>query len=104
MMTEQEKRPVIAARRKNHRFGNRAGQFEQKSTYKSEVIGLEEDMVDVGASSNPTKFSKSLKSIKNYIQKTYRMPDDIVKVIQQMKQPTPPYPDKPTKGGRSRIS
>ena len=43
------------------------------------------------------KFSKSLKSIKNYIQKTYKMPDDIVKAIQQMKRPMLPYPDKPTK-------
>jgi hypothetical protein len=39
----------------------------------------------VGALSNPEKFSKSLKSIENYIQKTYKMSDDIVKAIQQMK-------------------
>jgi hypothetical protein len=77
-MTEQEKKPAIAAaRRKNHRFGNRAGQSGQKSTYKSKVIRLEEDTFDVGASSDPAKFSKSLKSIENYIQKTYKMPDDI---------------------------
>ena len=60
-------------------------------------IGLEEDTFDVGASSDPAKFSKSLKSIENYIQKTYKMPDDIVKAIQQMKRPMLPYPDKPTK-------
>ena len=96
-MAEQEKKPEVAARRKNHRFGNRAGQSGQKSTYKSKVIGLEEDTFDVGASSDPAKFSKSLKSIENYIQKTYKMPDDIVKAIQQMKRPTLPYPDKPTK-------
>ena len=96
-MVEQEKKPAIAAQRKNHQFGNRAGQSEQKSTYKSKVIGLEEDTFDVGASSDPAKFSKSLKSIENYIQKTYKMPDDIVKAIQQMKRPMLPYPDKPTK-------
>jgi hypothetical protein len=96
-MTEQEKKLTIAARRKNHQFGNRAGQSGQKSTYKSKVIGLEEDTFDVGASSDPAKFSKSLKTINNYIQKTYKMPDDIVKAIQQMKRPTLPYPEKPTK-------
>jgi len=89
MMAEQEKTPAIAARRKNHRFRNRAGQSGQKSTYKSKVIGLEEDTFHVGASSNPAQFSKSLKlkSIENYIQKTYKMPDDIAKAIQQMKRP-----------------
>ncbi len=92
-MAEQEKKLAIAGQRKNHRFGNRAGQSGQKSTYKSKVIGLEEDTFDVGASSDPAKFGKSLKSIKNYIQKTYKMPDDIVKAIQQMKRPTLPYPD-----------
>ncbi len=51
----------------------------------------------MGAPSDPAKFNKSLKSIENYIQKTYKMPSDIVKEIQQMKRPTPPYPDKPTK-------
>jgi hypothetical protein len=96
-MAEQEKKTAIAARRKNHRFGNRAGQSGQKSTCKSKVNGLEEDTFDVGASSDPAKFSKSLKSIENYIQMTYKMPDDIVKAIQQMKRPTLPYPDKPKK-------
>ena len=69
-MAEQEKKPTIAARRKNHRFGARAGQSGQKSTYKSKVNGLEEDTFDVGASGDPAKFSKSPKSIKDYIQKT----------------------------------
>jgi hypothetical protein len=74
-MAEQEKKPA----------GNRAGQSGPK-IFKSNVIGLEEDTFDVGASSDPAKFSKSLKS--NYIQKTYKMPDDIAKAIQQMKRPT----------------
>jgi hypothetical protein len=58
-MAEQEKKPATAMRKKNYRFKNRAGQSGPKSTYKSNVIGLEEDTVDVGASSNPEKFSKS---------------------------------------------
>jgi hypothetical protein len=64
-MADQEKKLAIAARRKSHQFGNRAGQSGQKSTYKSKDIKLEEDTFDVGASSDPAKFSKSLKSIEN---------------------------------------
>jgi len=94
-MAEQETKPATAVRKKNYRFGNRAGQLGPKSIFKSNVIGLEEDMFDVGASSDPAKFSKSLKSIENYIQKTYKMPDNIVKAIQQMKRPTLDYPSKP---------
>ncbi len=56
--------------------------------------GLENDTFDVGASSNPAKFSKLLKNIKNYIQKTYKDPDDIVKTIQQMKRVSLSYPGK----------
>ncbi len=52
-MAEQEDKPAIAAQRKNHQFRNRAGQSTQKLTYKSKVIGLGEDMFDVGASSDP---------------------------------------------------
>jgi hypothetical protein len=51
----------------------------------------------VGASSDPAKFSKSLKAIETYIQKTYKMPDDIVKSLQQMKRPTLAFPAKPKK-------
>ncbi len=68
-MAEQEKKPVTAVRKKNYRFGNRAGQWGPKSTYKSKVIRLEEDTVDVGGSSDPAKYCKSLKSIENYIKK-----------------------------------
>ena len=96
-MAEQEKKPAVAARKKNYRFGNRTGQSGSKSTYKSKVVGLEEDTFDVGASSNPAKFSKLLKSIENYIQKTYKMPGDIVKAIQQMRRPTLSYPNTPDK-------
>jgi hypothetical protein len=97
-MTEPEKKPATAAcNRKSYRFGNRAGQAAAKSTFKSKVTKLEEDMFDVGASSDPARFSKSLKAIKTYIQKTYIMPDNIVKSIQQMKCPTLAFPAKPTK-------
>jgi hypothetical protein len=41
-----------------------------RTTYKSKVAGLEDDTFDVGAASNPTKFSKLLENIENYIQKT----------------------------------
>ncbi len=51
----------------------------------------------MGASSDPARFSKSLKAIKTYIQKTCKMPDDIVKAIQQMKRPTLAFPAKPMK-------
>ena len=52
---------------------------------------------NVGASSNPAKFSKLLKNIENYIQKTYKDPDDMVKTIQQMKRVSLSYPEKPKK-------
>ncbi len=42
--------------------------------YKSAVVGLENDTFDVGAWSDPAKFSKSLRNIENYIQKTYKDP------------------------------
>ncbi len=54
-----------------------------------------DDTFDVGASSNPTKFSKLLKIIKQYIQKTYKYPDNMVKSIQQMKRVILNDPEKP---------
>jgi hypothetical protein len=96
-MAEQEKNPAVGAWKKNYRFGNRTGKSGSKSTYKSKVVGLEEDTFDVGASSNPAKFSKLLRSIENYIQQTYKMPNNIVKAIQQMKCLTLSYPNKPDK-------
>ncbi len=69
-----------------------------KLDYKSAVVGLENDTFDVGARSDPSKFSKLLRNIENYIQKTYKEPDDIVKTIQQMKKADLAYPAKPKKG------
>ena len=65
--------------------------------YKSKVQGLESNTFDVGASSNPAKFSKSLKNIENYIQKTYKDQDDMAKTIQQMKRVNLGYPKRPKK-------
>ena len=61
--------------------------------------GLESDTFDVGASSDPakSKFSKSLKNIENYIQKTYKDPYDMVKTIQKMKKVSLSYPERPRK-------
>ena len=56
-----------------------------------------DDTFNVGASSNPTKFSKLLKIIEQYIQKTYKDPDDMVNTIQQMKRVILNYPEKPKK-------
>jgi hypothetical protein len=97
-MAEPEKKSATAARnRKSYRFGNRAGQAVAKLTFKSKVTKLEEDTFDVVASSDPIRSSKSLKAINTYIQKTYKMPNKIVKSIQQMKRPTLAFPAKPTK-------
>jgi hypothetical protein len=52
-MTKQKKKPVVAGRKNNHRFGQRLNQ--PKFTNKTEVAGLKEVTFDVGASSNPTK-------------------------------------------------
>ncbi len=60
-MAEQEKKLATAVQKKNkknYRFGNRAGQSGSKSTNKSDDIGLEEDRFNMGASSDPAKFSK----------------------------------------------
>ncbi len=59
--------------------------------------GLENNTFDVEALSNPAKFSKLLKNIKNYIQKTYKDPDNMVKTIQKMKMAILKYPKKPKK-------
>ncbi len=73
------------------------GMAARRTTYKSKVARLEDDTFDVGAASDPAKFSKSIKNIENYIQKTYRSPDNMVKMLQQMKEVTLSYSTKPTK-------
>jgi hypothetical protein len=61
------------------------------------VQGLVNDTFNVGASSNPKKFGKLLKTIENYIQKTYKDPDNMMKTIQQMKRVILNYPQNPKK-------
>jgi hypothetical protein len=72
--------------------------------YKSKVIGLEEDIFDVGGTSDPAMFSIMIKSIKNYVEKTYKGPDNIVKAIQQLKHPTVEYDDMPVKSNFDDIN
>ena len=96
-MAEQETKTAKFARKKNrYQFNNRGNQTT-KTNYKSKVTELEDKVFDVGASSDTAKFSKSLKSIENYIQKIYKTCDDIVKAIQQLKRPTLEYTKQPTK-------
>ena len=89
------KKPAGAGRKNRYRFGPR--NQRAKLTYKSKVVGLKEDIFNVGAMSDPAKYSKSLKSIENYIQKTYKKPDDIIKAIQLLKRLTLEYPRQPKK-------
>ncbi len=96
-MAEEEKKPGGADNRKKNFYGRFAKGAAGRRTYKSKVQGHENSTFDVGASSNPAKFSKSLKNIENYIQKTCKDPDDMVKTIQQMKRVILNYPEKPKK-------
>jgi hypothetical protein len=86
-MAEQEKKPAAARRKKHYRFGGRNPQ-PRFSPYTSNVAEIKDLIFDVGATSIPAKFTKSLINIETYIQMTYKMPDDIVKVIQKMKRAT----------------
>jgi len=98
-MAEQEKKPGGADDKKNKFYSRRfaRGATAGRCTTKSKVQGLENDTFNVGASSNPAKFSKSLKNIDNYIQKTYKDSDDMVKTIQKMKKVSLSYPERPKK-------
>jgi hypothetical protein len=55
-----------------------------RGNYKSRLEGLEDNTFNVGASSNPAKFSKLLKNNETYIQKKYKSTDDTVKALHQM--------------------
>jgi hypothetical protein len=95
-MAEQEKKPGGAKKRKKKFYKRFAkGTAASESTYKSKVQGFENNTFNVGASSNPANFSKLLKNIENYIQKTYKDPDNMAKTIQQMKRVILIYPEKP---------
>ena len=95
-MTEQEQKEAGNPKKQGRYRGNQHSRGGQAGArYKSKVDGLEDDTFDVGASSDPAKFSKSLKNIETYIQKTYKSPDDIVKTLQKLARPTLNYPEKP---------
>jgi len=97
-MAEQETKTAKFAGKKNrYPFNNQGRNQTTKTNYKSKVTELEDEVFNIGASSNPAKFSKLLKSIENLIQKNYKNCDDIVKAIQQLKRPTLAYPKQPTK-------
>ena len=65
-MSEQDQTKTAKAGKKNrYQFNNRGNQA-MKTSYKSKVAKLKDEVFDVGASSDPAKFNKSLKSIENY--------------------------------------
>jgi hypothetical protein len=96
-MSEQGQAKTAKAGNKNRYQFNNQGNQATKTSYKSKVAKVKDEVFDIGASNDPTKFSKSLKSIENYIQKNYKTCDDIVKEIQQLKHPTLDYPRQPTR-------
>ena len=93
-MAEQEKKPAMTGKKKHYRFGGRPNPQPKSSPYTSNVAEIKDDIFNVGATSNPAKFTKSLKNIETYIKRTYTMPDNIVKAIQKMKKPTFNPPEK----------
>jgi hypothetical protein len=93
---EQKKQPGGGRGRKREYRCFKKNQ-ESKTSYKSKVVGLEDNVFNVGATNDPAKFSNSIKSIKNYIQKTYKSPNDLVKALQKLKRPTLDYPKQPKK-------
>ncbi len=68
-----------------------------RGNYKSRLEGLQDNTFDVCTLRDPAKFSKLLKNIETYILKNYKSPNDIVKALQQMGQPTLDYPAMPSK-------
>jgi hypothetical protein len=83
-MAEEGKNPAVATRRKKNNYNQFGGRpFPQsKSPCTSNVAEIKDDTFHAGSSSDPAKYSKLLKSIETYIHRTYKMPDDIVKEIQ----------------------
>jgi hypothetical protein len=64
-MPEQEQAKMVRDGKKNrYRFKNHRNDAT-KTSYKSKVAELEDNVFDVGASSDPEKFSKLLKRIEN---------------------------------------
>jgi hypothetical protein len=97
MAEQKSKLPRGKGKKKRYYRGFARGAATAKSGYRSMVVGLKNNTFNKGVSSDPVKFSKLLKNIENYIQKTYKEPDDMVKTIQQMKRVSLTYPAKPKK-------
>jgi hypothetical protein len=93
-MVEQEKKPAAAGKKKHCRFCGRPNPQPKSSPYTSNVGEIKDNIFDVGTTNNPAKFTKSLKNVETYIQRAYKMPDNIVKAIQKMKKPTFNPPEK----------
>ncbi len=70
-MSDQDPTKTAKARN-NRKFRYRFGKGNKiaKSSYKSKVAELKDNVFDVGTSSDTAKFSKLLYNIENYIQKT----------------------------------
>jgi hypothetical protein len=95
-MADQDKKQAGAKNKKKKFYGRYAkGMAAGRTMYKSKTARMEDDTFNVGAASDPAKFNNSLKNRENYIQKTYRSPDNMVKTLQQMKKVTLSYPTKP---------
>ena len=87
-MSEQDQMKMA-----KNRFNNRGNQVT-KTSYKSKVAKLEDEVFDVGVFNDPAKLSKSMKSIDSYTQVNYKTCDYFVKAIQQLKHPTLNYPNR----------
>jgi hypothetical protein len=97
MAERKSKSPGGKRKKKRYHHAFARGAATAKLGYKTAVVGLENDTSDVRVWSDPAKFSKLLRNIENYIQKTYKEPIDIVKTIKQMKKIDLAYPAKPKK-------
>jgi hypothetical protein len=84
MAKQEQTKPATTGRLKWCGNRYRRGNQVSRGNYKSRLEGLEDDTFNIGALSNPAKFSKLLKNIETYIQKNYKSPDDIMKALQQM--------------------
>ncbi len=103
-MSEQDQTKMAKAGKKNRYRFNNWGNQATKTSHKSKIDKLKDEVFDVGAARDPAKFSKSLKSIENYIQMNYKTCNDIVKAIQQLKRPTLNYPKQPTRANYTDAS
>jgi hypothetical protein len=74
-MADQDKKPAGAENKKKFYGRYAEGMAAGRTTYKSKVAGLEDNTFDVGAASDPAKFSKLLKNIENYTRNCDELPE-----------------------------